>query len=310
MEGVAAFSLACNVLQIAELSRKLVATAREIQSSRNGTTSEHEDLQAAASSLRRDVGSLQQKDKDDVTRQLASRCQAAVDEHVALLQSFRLKGSTSMLQASIVAAKVRWKQRQLDESQARVDRLSKELTTHVIMTYIPNIDSSIGALGEDVAAHSKKIDQEVDVMKRQLARVGTVVGQSLRTADATQKLVTELHRWILGREEVQLHKQRLHALYFPQLRSREDEVKAAHKKTFSWILDENSEVDKPAQRSKFKQWLRSDDPQKNVFWISGKPGAGKSTLMKFIAHHPALRTGCSGILEDGDEMRWDGSHLP
>jgi hypothetical protein len=56
-----------------------------------------------------------------------------------------------MLQASVVAAKVRWKQRQLDESQARVDRLSKELTTHITVTYIPNVDRSIGALGEDVA---------------------------------------------------------------------------------------------------------------------------------------------------------------
>jgi hypothetical protein len=27
-----------------------------------------------------------------------------------------------------------------------------------------------------------------------------------------------------------------------------------------------------------------------VFWVFGKPGAGKSTLMKFIAHHPDLNT--------------------
>jgi hypothetical protein len=43
--------------------------------------------------------------------QLTSRCQKAVNEHVTLLQSFRLKGTTSMFQASIIAAKARWKQR-------------------------------------------------------------------------------------------------------------------------------------------------------------------------------------------------------
>jgi hypothetical protein len=58
MEGVAAFSLACNVIQITELSRKVIRTAREIQSSRNGTTSEHENLQATATSLRRDLDIL------------------------------------------------------------------------------------------------------------------------------------------------------------------------------------------------------------------------------------------------------------
>jgi hypothetical protein len=32
----------------------------------------------------------------------------------------------------------------------------------------------------------------------------------------------------------------------------------------------------------FVEWLRSDD---NLYWITGKPGAGKSTLMKFIYHN-------------------------
>lgn len=33
----------------------------------------------------------------------------------------------------------------------------------------------------------------------------------------------------------------------------------------------------------FSNWLRSTD---TVYWISGKPGSGKSTLVKFILHHP------------------------
>ncbi|KAI5921221.1 hypothetical protein F4810DRAFT_722691 [Camillea tinctor] len=41
--------------------------------------------------------------------------------------------------------------------------------------------------------------------------------------------------------------------------------------TFDWIFDENVQ---------FKTWL--DKEGTSVFWIHGKPGAGKSTLMKFI----------------------------
>jgi hypothetical protein len=171
MGGVAAFSLACNVIEIAELSRKLIATAKEIQSSRNGTTSEYEDIRAAASSLRGDVDSLQRDGTDDVTERLASLCHDIVSKHVTLLDSLRPKGSTGSVQAYVVAFKARWKQRELDESQAKVDRISGELTTHIIMTCIPNMDRSINALGEDVAAHTQKMDQEVDIMERQLARV-------------------------------------------------------------------------------------------------------------------------------------------
>lgn len=39
----------------------------------------------------------------------------------------------------------------------------------------------------------------------------------------------------------------------------------------------------------FLEWLRSVD--KDFFWISGKPGSGKSTLMKFLATHPKTLDG-------------------
>jgi hypothetical protein len=61
-----------------------------------------------------------------------------------------------MFQASTIAAKARWKQRQLEECQARVDRLSGELTTDIIMTCIPNTDRNIDALSEDVVIMSKR----------------------------------------------------------------------------------------------------------------------------------------------------------
>ncbi|KAK8153615.1 hypothetical protein IWX90DRAFT_69412 [Phyllosticta citrichinensis] len=41
------------------------------------------------------------------------------------------------------------------------------------------------------------------------------------------------------------------------------------------------------QQSKFINFLRGND---TMFWISGKPGAGKSTLMKFLFEHSALHT--------------------
>ncbi|KZL76464.1 nacht and ankyrin domain protein [Colletotrichum incanum] len=65
----------------------------------------------------------------------------------------------------------------------------------------------------------------------------------------------------------------LEFLRFEQLGSRHTSIKAAHKKTCEWLLKHEAYMD----------WL---DPSKlsqhhGFLWISRKPGAGKSTLMKF-----------------------------
>lgn len=46
-----------------------------------------------------------------------------------------------------------------------------------------------------------------------------------------------------------------------------------HTESFQWIW--NTEDAEPG----FVGWLRSDDP---VYWVKGKPGSGKSTLMKYL----------------------------
>lgn len=50
------------------------------------------------------------------------------------------------------------------------------------------------------------------------------------------------------------------------------------KSTFDWIFDGNT--------SAFVRWLKGDD---GLFWINGKAGSGKSTLMKFIVEDPRLK---------------------
>ncbi|KAJ5290909.1 hypothetical protein N7478_000160 [Penicillium angulare] len=69
-------------------------------------------------------------------------------------------------------------------------------------------------------------------------------------------------------------KQLLDSLRFTQIDSRRLTVKKEHAKTCQWFLTHPD----------YKAWL---DPKKLVqhyglFWVSGKPGSGKSTIMKFI----------------------------
>lgn len=70
----------------------------------------------------------------------------------------------------------------------------------------------------------------------------------------------------------------LRTLSFSQLHDRELAIPEAHRRTFEWIFDSD-----PNTKTSFVEWLRAEN---GIFWIKGKAGSGKSTLMKFITEHP------------------------
>ena len=69
----------------------------------------------------------------------------------------------------------------------------------------------------------------------------------------------------------------LESLYFPEMNSRQEQIKEAHKKTFNWLFDETGEDLRPW--SNYTEWLRTGQ---GTYWISGKAGSGKSTLMNML----------------------------
>lgn len=62
----------------------------------------------------------------------------------------------------------------------------------------------------------------------------------------------------------------LKSLAFSEIQDRRNAIKRAHEVTFEWVF---------AERSILVDWLQSSRP---LFWINGKAGSGKSTLMKFL----------------------------
>ncbi|MCJ1334506.1 hypothetical protein MMC10_011218 [Thelotrema lepadinum] len=66
-------------------------------------------------------------------------------------------------------------------------------------------------------------------------------------------------------------------LSFDQAESRRATIKKAHLRTCKWLL----------QQSEFRDWRDWSKVSENhgFLWIKGKPGTGKSTLMKFTLEH-------------------------
>ena len=57
---------------------------------------------------------------------------------------------------------------------------------------------------------------------------------------------------------------------------RRTSIVETHAKTYGWVFQKSSS---------FYRWLQTGD---GLFWISGKAGSGKSTLMKFLASHKEI----------------------
>ena len=81
----------------------------------------------------------------------------------------------------------------------------------------------------------------------------------------------------------------LQSLHYRELDHRYERITQAYRKTFQWIYQQSSLAD-------FSVWLRDTDA--SFYWITGKPGSGKSTLMKFIQDHDRtqveLKAGLAG----------------
>lgn len=62
---------------------------------------------------------------------------------------------------------------------------------------------------------------------------------------------------------------------------RHNAIPDAHKETFGWVFKPDPDL---GDKANLLEWLRHGD---RPFWVSGKPGSGKSTFMKYIADHQA-----------------------
>ena len=69
----------------------------------------------------------------------------------------------------------------------------------------------------------------------------------------------------------------LSSLTYDDMNARKSRVTESHEKTFHWIFDDTT----VRAWGSFPEWLKSGE---RIYWISGKAGSGKSTLMKFLIH--------------------------
>ncbi|KAK0738941.1 hypothetical protein B0T18DRAFT_395150 [Schizothecium vesticola] len=164
---------------------------------------------------------------------------------------------------------------------AKLDVLSEQSNrnTTAIQDSIKNWDDWNVQVDLQLAANHSELLSKIESIQKQLAT-------------SCEILQTTSHRLILE------------GIAFPDIDARlghiEDQGQAEG--TFEWLIkdDKIPESQQGALVMSFRQWL-SDDSQ-GIFHIAGKPGSGKSTLMRFLKEHPETRAQLrKWAAEGGDE---------
>ena len=117
---------------------------------------------------------------------------------------------------------------------------------------------------------------------QQIDQLRTEILQAIELSDKSTILDNVSTKLSLLVEKAVDHEVRdfLRSLDFRNRTDRQANITEAHSRTFEWIYGDVSGRASPNPQCHFADWLLSC---KDIYWISGQAGSGKSTLMRYIS---------------------------
>lgn len=167
----------------------------------------------------------------------------------------------------------------LDAKQDLLEKYRRVLDTRILI----RLDARSLQETQDI----QSLDQAVRDLARKLEQGHRTVEQLLASRNQQLKdhIDSKLDRHAQATEDRLAHQRLLESLFFPDLEARQERIPGAYKNTCRWVFDFSVTGQSRTQRwSDFRKWLETGN---GVYWISGKPGSGKSTLMNYIVNEDA-----------------------
>ncbi|KAF2791788.1 hypothetical protein K505DRAFT_418873 [Melanomma pulvis-pyrius CBS 109.77] len=327
LEALTAVGLAGNIVQFIDFGCNLLAQAREIHTSTTGSSDMNLELEAISTRLRYLATSLSFSTPKSGTvvgqqlRSLADEATSITDELLKAIEDVKLKGSTSSFKSFAHALQHIGKNKKIEKLGGKLAKMQGQLNTHLLVMLSDkhsDILKELRALEDENRHLGMNSSQNLDNIRKEiLSEVRKLESKSSIHSTTMQDLLHSIER-SKPVESVDLERlstimrqlsQRLcdleiessatrrdhmllRSLCFKMMRARETKIATAHTSTFEWIFDERTESKKSTS---FLDWLQN---QGGVYWVMGKAGSGKSTLMKFLASHRRTRK---------ELLRWAGT---
>ncbi|KAI0201918.1 hypothetical protein F4808DRAFT_88339 [Astrocystis sublimbata] len=306
MDPLSALSVAAGVVQFIDFTFQVVSGTRAIIKSRSGLVTDTNTLDAIA----RDAAGLSDASANSTLQALVSECKMIADSLLAVIQKLRAN-KTKKWSCFVAALRTVWSKADIDGFIDRLGKVQQQISAHMHFIVLNNVNMhsvQINALKENaqrlgmeghnqleqlrdaVLTKLEALSKETSKTQVDIKHFIEVLEPDKPTAVSPTRLGLTLHltEYFSGAikqiaEEQQLmsrNQDYLESLYFSKIEARQGKIESAHSKTFGWIFE--PAVPDRSKTISFAQWLREGS---GTFWVQGKAGSGKSTLMKFICAH-------------------------
>ena len=214
--------------------------------------------------------------RDDIEIvKLSAECTKVAEDLLMELRKFRLEES-GLWHALTKSVRILRRKARLTEKQELLEKYRRVLDTGVLI----RLDARSLKDTQDL----QSLEQGVQSLALGLEKGHNTVAQLL--ADGNRQLKEHIDMKFdshaKATEDRISHTRLRESLFFPDIVAREEQISDAFEGTCRWIFDSSDDQESNSRPwSNFRKWLETEN---GVYWISGKPGSGKSTLMKYIVN--------------------------
>ncbi|KAF4943245.1 hypothetical protein FGADI_13536 [Fusarium gaditjirri] len=319
MDGI---SLAASIIQIIDVSSRVVSKSIEIYQSTDQKLIEHREidhitraLSGSARQIRKSIGDNRGPKNDTETEQLrlATDCQKIANELLEALERLKNRGQHGRWSSLRQGLKVVWHEEKIASLETRLDRYRQQMIQYILETLRSEHHVSRGVYmyvianriicrtqTEDSAAQQSAIVQNIKRLQdgqKKLEVTQVEFGRQFLMEIKKHVGNTDGERWrkdLLGaihnrsrprlpkttqpRGKASIRRRLIRSIEFQDMHGREIRITEASKETFKWIYE--SPTTDVLPWASFRAFLQREEA--GVYWITGKPGSGKSTLMKYI----------------------------
>jgi hypothetical protein len=177
------------------------------------------------------------------------------------------------------------------EGQSKASKMAENATTTMegqilaaIRQSTSSVQSDIQKLRRDVQKYNPKTSRgnqskNVDVINNVILATWTAKNESI-----VQSILQKVDESISVQMLRSYKKNIMDSLWFHKIDDRYNMIDPKHEQTLNWIFE--PPMNNECHWSSVPRWLRG--PQ-SLYWVSGKAGSGKSTLMKWLFHQDRTR---------------------
>ncbi|KAI0185799.1 hypothetical protein EV127DRAFT_306135, partial [Xylaria flabelliformis] len=308
MDPLTAVGLAGNVVQFVQFTSDLIQTAVEIHKSSTGCSADVLTLDSLyqqlsdfndgfSSGSKNAHGYLHERGGKSTQglpsfQVLSLRCKSDCKELLSVVKTLKKQhGPGKRWQSFRTALRIVWEKDRIEELEKRLNRTQTSMTLQICTIashaqetrahYLEQLQTESNRLQLDQSVKLDKVITALGCIEQNIEHVkcknqaGTALMMDL------QSLEQQISKLSLSQDVVAEEQAILKSLSFKTQPVRHASIPEACQKTFRWVY--HLDGDNPTSATFVAKWLKSGD---GVFWVSGKPGSGKSTFMKFIADEP------------------------